>query len=351
MDGKVGKSPTHYAGAIRIRAIANQPAPGAPEVPLGVGLQVAVEPKLLLQSIVATRIDKAVDDTDQALVQQTGGDDEAEPPGVAGTAPIIRGPGGIMRMPMMGGPGQTTIQFKKGEKPSKALKELKGTITAQMLSEPQPMMTVDNILKAAGTTTKGKAGGSIKIVEATRGEEGEIKLQVELEPPPDVTPARGQGVSAVWAATPAIRLNPAVPVKAPAPPAEKPKAAAPENRKEAPAKTDDGKAKEEVKAKPAAPPAAPLPGIAAAPAAFAANARFPGNVFNGLSLVDEKGKSFPIIRVSATSQVLVAGRVETRYEITFEAAKDRSAPAKLVFSGSRPVTVDIPFTLKDVPLK
>ena len=31
-------------------------------------------------------------------------------------------------------------------------------------------------------------------------------------------------------------------------------------------------------------------------------------------------------------------------------AKDAGEPAKLVFTGSRPTTVDVPFTLRDVPL-
>lgn len=356
IDRKRDQPPTCYAGAIRIQAPKSEIRATAEETLPSVDLQLAAEPKLQLRAIVATRVEKATDDNGQSLSQHlTDGDDL--PRGIA-AAPIARPvPPGIARYPMMGGPGQTEIQFKKGEKPSKMLTELKGTISIQVLDEPQPMMTVDNILKAAGTSTKAKTGGFIKVVEVAEPQEGQVKLQVELEFPPEVTPERSAGVTAVGVMAPAIRANPAVPAPVVPPPADKPKAAAPE-KKEAPTKPDDGKVKEEAKPKPAAPAGVPPPGIGVAQAAIAppgisaqtGAARYPGNVFNGLSLVDEKGKRFSITRVGANSQVL-AGRIQTRYEITFEKAKDQDAPAKLVFSGSRNVTVDVPFTLKDVPIK
>src|SRR5215467_5495593 len=98
----------------------------------------------------------------------------------------------LMRMRMMGttmgGPGTVTIPLKKGEKSSKSLKELTGTLNLQMLDVPETLMTMEDILKAGGRSVKGKAGGEIKVVEVTKLENGQVKMQVELDFPPEITP-------------------------------------------------------------------------------------------------------------------------------------------------------------------
>jgi hypothetical protein len=363
MDGKAKLPPTHYAGAVRIRAITNpdQPA-GGKDAPLNIGLQVSAEPKLQVRSIVSTRIDKAVNDNGQSLSTFTAGDED---PNVAVGAPvppgaIIRGRLGSMTMPMMGGPDRTIVQLKKGEKPSKSLKELKGTIAMQMLDAPQALITVDKVLKASGTMAKGKDGGYIKIVEATKTEEGQVKVRLEMEIPQDVIAGQTGGMA--WGdnmPVPGIRILPAaVPPPAPlppakekaAPPAEKPKEAPADKPKEAPAKADKDKVKEQVKQPP--PPPAPAPAAAAPVVAFRATPLV-GGPFAGLTLVDEKGKNLPLVNAGITGRAAAAagGPPVMEYELTFQPQKDQGDPAKLVFTGSRMVTIEIPFTLKDVPLK
>jgi hypothetical protein len=44
------------------------------------------------------------------------------------------------------------------------------------------------------------------------------------------------------------------------------------------------------------------------------------------------------------------GQMSYEYTMTYRLAKGQQ-PAKLIFSGHRTVSLDIPFTLKDVPLK
>jgi hypothetical protein len=339
MDGKADKPSTCYAGALRIRATSLEQIPAGQEASPSVVLQLAVEPKLQLRSIMATHIDKAVDDNGQILEQRTADGNENLPRGVA-PVPIARQvPPGIARNPMMGGPGQTVIQFKKGEKSPKALKELKGSVTIQLFDESRMMLTADDILKSSGAKLKNKDGASLTIVKASQTEAGQVAVQVELEIPNDVMPARPPQ-SAGTANTGGFRINAAVPVATPpaAPAADKPK--------ETPPKAEKEKAKEEVKIKPDAPP-----GIARATALANPPLRYPGNMFNGIMLVDENGKSFPINRINASTQAGGAGNVKMQYELTFEATKELGAPTKLIFSGSRIVTLDVPFTLKDMPLK
>jgi hypothetical protein len=157
---------------------------------------------------------------------------------------------------------------------------------------------------------------------------------------------------------------PAVPPPAPAP-AEKPKdAPAKEQKPKEPPKEEKPQAKtpakdEKLPAKDkpvAAVPAAPA--IAIAPPAaglvvtdVASTQQTTGDSFNGLSLLDEKGNKYTVSRVSSQFRVAPAGNVQPTYEITFAPKKDQGAAAKFVFSGSKMVAVEVPFTLKDVPLK
>jgi hypothetical protein len=138
---------------------------------------------------------------------------------------------------------------------------------------------------------------------------------------------------------------------------EKPAAA-----KEAKSETKPAAAEEKPKAK-EPPQVRPVPAVAALPAGafpaagfagqlrpFDPAARF-GDSFNGIKLLDEKGQGCPIMGVSTRAEAAPAGPVRITYELTFAPKKEQATPAKLVFSGSKKVTVEVPFTLKDVPLK
>jgi hypothetical protein len=72
-----------------------------------------------------------------------------------------------------------------------------------------------------------------------------------------------------------------------------------------------------------------------------------GNSGNGLTLRDAKGE--PVAANVGVSRSLTPDGARVEYIITTQNPKG-AEPAKLVFSGSKRVTVDIPFTLKNVPL-
>jgi hypothetical protein len=355
--GKRKPLPTHYAGTVRIRATEPNQQPAGQDAPLFLNLQVATEPKFQLRGVTAASIKKAVDDQGQSLTQLTPGEDAVGP--AIGIAPPRRA---IVRMEMpysMGGPGTTTIPLKRGEKPSKTIKELTCTLTLQILDVAEHLITVDNVLKAGGTTTKGKAGGQIKVVEATKTEEGQIKLKVELDLPPDAVPAGSQGFGGAAWTTPAIRVKLAAPVAPPAAappppaPAEKPKEEKPKDDKGRADKPKDEKpqAKEQVKEKPLPAPPVAVRAVAGAALNLGARGHHAGDAFNGLSLVDDKGKTIPLVGVGVTASAVVGGQLMQTYELTFELKKDQAEPAKLIFSGSKVVMVEVPFTLKDVPLQ
>src|SRR5205823_6490995 len=79
---------------------------------------------------------------------------------------------------------QAVLRFKAGEKPSKSLKELSGSVTAQLLAPPEPLIVLGNVLKSAGETAKGKSGGTLRLNSIAKLAGGDYKLHVYMENPP-----------------------------------------------------------------------------------------------------------------------------------------------------------------------
>src|SRR5262249_47288337 len=124
----------------------------------------------------------AVDDQEQRLSQ-------AMTPPADPNVPVALP--AIARFPaFIGGPTQyTPVRLKKGEKPSKELKELTGVVTAQILAPATPAMTIDKIMDAVGKEVKGAEGGRLKILEVKKDANGQIRVKYELEQPPTLIPA------------------------------------------------------------------------------------------------------------------------------------------------------------------
>jgi hypothetical protein len=355
-DGKAEKLPADDGSAVRVRALPNANMLGAaPEGEILLALEATPEPKLQWQAFQSIHIDKALDDKDQKLTQVMP-QVPAGPPGFGGPNPAV--PAGAARpaiaRPMIavwgGGNQAIPVQLKKGEKASKSLKELKGTITAQMLSEAKPMITADNLAKAAGKTFKGDKGGSIKIIEV-KSEEKKTTIRVEVEQPPDTVPAMQQmGMPGIGGAVrPGVKILPAPAVPPPAPPAApaaRPAPAAPPAAQAPAAKPQVAQLQVQILGGPG--------GIAIGGGGGAAGGAFVGP-FNGLSVRDEKGNALPIQvgQVQARAMQGPGGGVVFyifTYTLVCEPGKDQGKPTKVVYLARKQVTVDIPFTLKDVPL-
>jgi RNA polymerase sigma factor (sigma-70 family) len=318
-DGKPATSPTAYVGAARVRAVTGPPqfaALPAREGESDIGLQFSLEPRLVWRRLTALRLDKAVDDQDQTL-EQALASDNGPAAGVGG----IGGPGGGIAF--RGAPGHdfdicsgvnlySSLRLKKGEKPAKSLKQLKGTLTAEILGPIKPIITVDNLLDAAGKKCKGNEGGSLEVLEVVRGEDGEITVKLAIDPPAESV----QGMAAAGA----VMVAPAGGGGA-VPPPPLPAGKLP------------------------APPAAPAGGAVA----IGGFVRTPGNGHESeISLVDTKGKVIETTRHTLSYRGGEKGFTHM-HEFAFRLPKEREI-TKLVFSGRRPATIDLPFTLKDVPL-
>ncbi len=343
-EGKFEPVPTSYVGAVRVRAIKNNQMFGAPrDKGHMVVLQISTEAKVQIQSLNTLRIEKALDDQDQALKQSLQVEDQPLPgvgvaPGAAVGRVIIRGRPAIMPAPAMVGYGihhYYPIHLTRGEKAAKTLKELVGKITAQVLTAPETLIEVNNIRKASGTTAKGKNGGSIKVVNVVENQ-NQVTVTVEMENPEGVLPAQN------------------FPGAVPVPPLPVPGGGA----VPVPLPPQQGMAFQVGAAAPAQVKQIQVGGGAVQIQQIQIGGNIaiaqPGWVgrgtMNGLTLLDDKGNPMQLIGSGGIVRGGPGGQVmNVQHQLTYRVNKGQ-VPTKLIFAGQKQATIEIPFTLKNVPL-
>jgi hypothetical protein len=255
------------------------------------------------------------------------------PPGLVRPVPLPAPFPGPFPGGFIGGLHQTVaVHLKKGDKAAKSLKELTGTVSAHVLSEPTAIISATEILKAAGKEFKGGENGLLKIVEVSKDANGQVIVKVEMTPPTDSVPANGP-VNGPFIGPRPILPKGAVPAPVPLPAPTAPPAAVPPGA-----------------AGGAAAGGGVAIGIAIAPGAIVVG---PGFGFNGggagLSLQDDKGNAFTQVGMQ-TQYIKGPAGLSLQYILTFQPQKDQGDAAKLVYMGRKSVAVEIPYTLKDVTL-
>jgi len=303
-DAQLRNLPTHYAGAMRVRVLPRT-VPNAPGVqdgtPLNVSndeipltFQISPEPKMGLQTIVNVRVDKVIDEQGMELKTPLPYfNDPYENSGVQ----MWRG--GLGNSVSIEGTGQ---EFSKRvpirlNVPAdvKRLKEIRGSVAAEVLTPSQPLITLDDILNAADQKVVGINGDSMKVLEVKRDEKGKVILRVVIEKASTPEAAFPGGMGGVIA----------------------------------------------------------LPGggfgrvfaggVVGEPQPDAAS----NAIAEFLSLVDDKNQAFKLI--AAEDQALDGQSNE--YRLTFQPSSGLPKPAKLIYSGRRHTTIDVPFVLKEVPVR
>jgi hypothetical protein len=345
-----GVEPSDTSSAVCVKAITDARVAPSTDKQIGIALLLSPEPKLQMQRIVSVRLEKALDDQGQdlkvAMDSDTGG------VALPGGGVIL--PGGRMRPYYpFGGAQMHRLQLERGAKPSKEIKELRGTATVDVLSESKPMILVEDILKAADKEVKGKEGGRIKVI-AVEKNDAQTAIRFEFEQPDGVIPDNVSmpvvmplpnppvGVPVpLPAPVPAPRPLPPVPAPKPLPPVKAPGAA-----EKADKVNPAGKAAE-------APPAPPAGGGAAGGVAVAVVAQpMIARAFwtPGITLRDAKDNILPV-QVEQNFRN-AAGKATMEYKFIYATPdKDKAAvPAKLVFSGRKSVSLNIPFTITGITL-
>jgi hypothetical protein len=275
--------PTCYSGAVRIRLL---PGPGKQAGIANFLLDVAAEPRLQNFSLVGTpRIDKAIDDQGQSLMLAM----QPMPPQPV-NGPFARPAIARVAMPF-GMVNQAPIRLKLGEKAAKALKELRGSFTASALMPTEPLITVDNILKAAGKTIKGANGGAINVTAVDKMDNGDYQVKISMENiPGGNNPFMGAGGGGFGQVQ--IRLGGGGNVM--------------------------------------------INGVAP-------NQSLP-------TLVDAKGKSFQLVNIPQRGMQINNGVMRQDLTLVFRPNAGQGDPARLVLNGQRTVTFQVPFSFTNVPL-
>jgi ferric-dicitrate binding protein FerR (iron transport regulator) len=346
VDGKADTVPTDASSAVRVRAVTKAEGVAAcPKDEYQVVLEMTVEPKLLWKTVEKVSVAKAIDNMDQKLAQATADVNPTETVVDAPTpgngvpadqpAPPVRvRPGGRpIPLPVQppqppavvfqnGGVTQTAIlRVKKGEKDAKSLKELSGSVNAELWAEPTAIITAPEILKAAGKTFKGGQNGQLVIKDVTKNDNGQIDVRLELTAPADVMPVGGPAAGAVMPGGP-FPIN-----GGPVPPG---------------VKLGFGAAGGAAVAQPGViigggrgPFIQPGAGAGASPA--------------GLSLLDDKGNAFDQGNV-VPEQINDQNGFRFQWVVSYTPKKGQGDATKLIFMGRKSLSVEVPFTLKDVTL-
>lgn len=283
-DGAPQRLPVCNAGAIRIRGLPG-PATAAAGDETCFTLELTPEPGLLCHGIVDVRIDRAVDEHGQVLVQPaTWGGANAQASGevlVMNGAVIWDGDNETVA----GNPRQMPVRLRSAKQASKTLKEVRGTLATKVQTAPQPVLTVNNILQSAGQTVRSDEAGLLKVHEVTRMKVGHIRLRVRLE---TFAPNLQNGVGRVF------RVN----------------------------------GQGIVRGQPV-----------------------PGGSGTEMQLLDATGQGFQLVSNSNTQHEFnVNGSVAQEFEMIYRPQAGQGEPVKLVLLGRKTVPLEVPFTLKDVPL-
>jgi hypothetical protein len=282
-EGTVAPLPTHYAGPLRLRALPEKAAVGnAGEIALMLGL--AIEAKTVLEHVRAVRVDKAIDDQGQLLSQVAGSevvDSISQPVYLENTR---SGPRGVVQS----GDRRIPIRLQRGEQSTVRLKELSGVLTAEARTTPETLLTVNDILKATSQLLDARDGARLSVLEVEPQSNGDLRLRVEIFPPPD-------------------RSNEAVPRR--------------------------GRFSVRVQA------GGPNPGRLD----FISESHV-------LRLLDANGKTFAEPSELAHTMRISNNVVSHELTLQFPGRDGQAEAAKLVYHGPRSVAIEVPFTLKDVPL-
>jgi len=186
------------SSAVRVRLADSKRYPfKAADKEISVVLEVSPEPRLRWQQLMSVTVEKAVDDGNQKLVQIL----PETPMGGVGPAGVMIFPGGGVVMPGFPGGGMAwypgssnglhhhvAVRLKKGDKESKQLKELKGVIAAQVLTDAEQFIVVTDVMKSAGKSFKGKTDGEIKINTTTKNADGSFTITFDFTQPMGIVP-------------------------------------------------------------------------------------------------------------------------------------------------------------------
>jgi hypothetical protein len=203
VDVRPTPRPTCVTGAVRFQVVPANNTWAAARGPreMLLVLEMTAEPRLTWQGALDIRVEKAVDDNGQLLTPVP-----VPLPAINNEVDIrLVLEGDLLRTESA---SQVPVRLRQGERPSKELRELRGTVTAQVLAPPEALLTIEDVLRAGGHTFKGTDGASVQVLEAGRQANGPYRLRLQLDGLPRGLMLRGPGIIRVNGAA-RLLANPA----------------------------------------------------------------------------------------------------------------------------------------------
>jgi hypothetical protein len=274
--------PTSLHGAVRFRLLPANPAIAIPLPHQGLFvLDVTAEPSIQQFYVDGSlRLDKAIDDQGQQLTLVP-----EQPSNHNGQF------GDPFSQVLFAKPRQLVLRLKLGEKPAKSLKKLSGSVTVRgQHPAPEALITLDDVMHAAGKTARGRAGGFLELLNIAKQANGVYTVQIRFEDAQQGVPGNGQMIfmqGANGGAMQVIQVN--------------------------------------------------------------GNLQLGGNPDLPV-LVDAKGKKLNLERLPQTVTRLVAGQVSREIHMVFRADAGVGEPTQMVLFGHRMVTATVPFRFENVAL-
>jgi hypothetical protein len=183
--------PVSYAGALRCRV---GPRIQVLKDEILLPVEVSAQPNVIWEQLKDVRVDHALDDRGQELVQaplvaQANSIEMNRVVLGLGNGMMLNAAGGLDLIAEQGG----FIRLKTGEQRSRTLESISGTITGQMRTPVQTLVAVENIRKQAGKSFHTNYGESLDVLGVSELPDGTVKLEIRLKEPPTMLLMPGNG--------------------------------------------------------------------------------------------------------------------------------------------------------------
>jgi hypothetical protein len=295
-DGASPATAVARNGSLRIRSVPPKSAVFS-DLPdggkqIGLHLEVRAESRMDLTELIGLRITRATDETGQKI-RHASDYVEAGPGNFMDGDVAFIGNSIELYDPMAGsGFRQIPISVVVDGKAIQKLGELSGILSARVRTAPEALITVDDVAKSIGKTHTASDGSEIKVTECKREEDGLFKLKVELKGSQILDPQNEMFQMRMG------RL-----------------------------KGFRGAMVQEMQK-------------------MALSKDNPNSI--PFKLLDAKGQ--PLEFVSGELDMAANNDGSRVYTLVYKPAANDAGPAKLEYIGRRDVLIEVPFTLKDVPL-
>jgi hypothetical protein len=288
--GQFRKLPTHYFKGVRIRTLPNTiPLPGL----INTGrdnvaiLEAAVEPKTPLHKITGVRIARAADQHGiqvAASVQLLHVPENPYEFSGKGYGYVTPAYATRLENGMKGGNFRRVLVRVPA---TRLLKELRGTLIAEVQKPSEPLVSVANIFQNGGKTFDLPGAEALTVGKAERTGGGQISLEIESHFA--LNGFRGS----ITISNNVIRIRPH--------------------------------------------PNAPWQTV--------------GLQTANLKLLDGAGKPLSLVRMQRSGLTFGRGGITQRLQLTFQGPRGKAEAVKLLYFGVKTVLVEVPFTLTNVPLR